>query len=107
MSGRTLVCVPELKEEVVYYDVCEDQEELQSMVHTGPQHGDSAAVHQHRRHLHSLEAKRGAICARRAYLRSKKVWARTNLKTVSCKLAFLANTKLGLRYYWLTRFFWA
>ncbi|XP_041838159.1 WASP homolog-associated protein with actin, membranes and microtubules [Melanotaenia boesemani] len=60
----------ELKEEVVYYDVCEDPEELQSMVHTGIQ--QSPLVTQLRRRLQSLETKRGNICARRAYLRNKK-----------------------------------
>lgn len=67
------ICVLELKEEVVYYDVCEDPEELQSMVHTGIQQGDSPAVGQLKRHLQTLETKRGNICARRAYLRNKKV----------------------------------
>lgn len=69
------ICVVELKEEVVYYDVCEDPEELQSMVHTGIQQADSAAVSQLKRRLQALETKRGSICARRAYLRNKKVWA--------------------------------
>ncbi|KAM7405902.1 hypothetical protein PAMP_000316 [Pampus punctatissimus] len=64
--------IKELKEEVVYYDVCEDPEELQSMVHTGIQQADSSAVSQLRRHLQTLETKRGNICARRAYLRNKK-----------------------------------
>lgn len=69
------VCVVELKEEVVYYDVCEDPEELQSMVHPGIQHADSPAVSQLKRRLQTLETKRGSICARRAYLRNKKVGA--------------------------------
>lgn len=67
------VCVSELKDEVVYYDVCEDPEELQSMVHTGTQQAEPPAVRQLRRRLHTLEAKRGNICARRAYIRNKKV----------------------------------
>ncbi|KAK2853811.1 hypothetical protein Q5P01_006472 [Channa striata] len=62
----------EMKEEVVYYDVCEDPEELQSMVHTGTQQTESSAVSQLKRSLQTLEAKRGNICARRAYLRNKK-----------------------------------
>ncbi|XP_068597961.1 WASP homolog-associated protein with actin, membranes and microtubules [Brachionichthys hirsutus] len=64
--------IKELKEEVVYYDVCEDLEELQSMVHTGTQQADSPAVRQLKRRLQTLEAKRGTICAQRAYLRNKK-----------------------------------
>ncbi|KAG7483018.1 WASP-like-associated protein with actin, membranes and microtubules [Solea senegalensis] len=64
--------IKELKEEVVYYDVCEDEEELQSMVHTSVQHADSPAVSHLKRRLRNLEAKRGNICARRAYLRNKK-----------------------------------
>lgn len=64
-------CVSELKEEVVYYDVCEDAEELQSLAHAGPH--QSAAVRQLQRRLQTLETKRGSICARRAYLRNKKV----------------------------------
>lgn len=67
------LCFLELKEEVVYYDVCEDPEELQSMVHTGIQQADSPAVSQLKRRLQTLETKRGNICARRAYLRNKKV----------------------------------
>lgn len=62
-------------EEVVYYDVCEDPEELQSMVHTGVQPTTSSAISQLKRRLHTLESKRGNICARRAYLRNKKVQA--------------------------------
>ncbi|XP_054588324.2 WASP homolog-associated protein with actin, membranes and microtubules isoform X1 [Nothobranchius furzeri] len=64
--------VKELKEEVVYYDVCEDQEELQSMIHTDLQQADSPIISQLRRRLQSLESKRGSICSRRAYLRNKK-----------------------------------
>ncbi|XP_044059798.1 WASP homolog-associated protein with actin, membranes and microtubules [Siniperca chuatsi] len=64
--------IKELKEEVVYYDVCEDPEELQSMVHTCIQQADSPAVSQLKRRLQTLETKRGNICARRAYLRNKK-----------------------------------
>lgn len=59
----------------MYYDVCEDPEELQSMVHTAIQQAESPAFSQLRRRLQILETKRGSICARRAYLRNKKVWA--------------------------------
>ncbi|XP_077374761.1 WASP homolog-associated protein with actin, membranes and microtubules [Festucalex cinctus] len=64
--------IRELQEEVVYYDVCEDPEELHSMVHAGPQHAEPAAIRQLKRRLQNLETKRGVICARRAYLRNKK-----------------------------------
>lgn len=59
----------------MYYDVCEDPEELQSMVHTGIHQPDPPAVSQLKRRLQTLETKRGNICARRAYLRNKKVCA--------------------------------
>ncbi|XP_068455577.1 WASP homolog-associated protein with actin, membranes and microtubules [Clinocottus analis] len=62
--------IRELKEEVVYYDVCEDPEELQSL--SGVQQADPPAVSQLKRRLQTLETKRGTICARRAYLRNKK-----------------------------------
>ncbi|XP_061890342.1 WASP homolog-associated protein with actin, membranes and microtubules isoform X2 [Entelurus aequoreus] len=61
--------IRELKEEVVYYDVCEDPEELQSMI---PQQTEPPAVAQLRRRVQTLETKRGHTCARRAYLRNKK-----------------------------------
>ncbi|CAB1442476.1 unnamed protein product, partial [Pleuronectes platessa] len=64
--------IKELKEEVVYYDVCEDPEELQSLVHTGIHQSDPPAATPLKRRLQTLEAKRGHICARRAYLRNKK-----------------------------------
>ncbi|KAL6112839.1 whamm [Pungitius sinensis] len=64
--------IKELKDEVVYYDVCEDAEELQSLVHTGIQQADPPAVGHLKRSLQALETKRGRICARRAYLRNKK-----------------------------------
>lgn len=57
----------------MYYDVCEDAEELQSLVHTGVQQADPPAVSHLKRSLQALETKRGRICARRAYLRNKKV----------------------------------
>lgn len=71
-KNNSCVCVLELKEEVVYYDVCEDAEELQSIIDPGQQ-ADSPAVRQLKRRLQNLETKRGNICARRAYLRNKKV----------------------------------
>uniref|UniRef100_A0A8C9RW20 WASP homolog associated with actin, golgi membranes and microtubules n=1 Tax=Scleropages formosus TaxID=113540 RepID=A0A8C9RW20_SCLFO len=64
----------ELKEEVVYYDTCEDPEELQSIMEVGPLRDPSTpAVRTLNRQLQQLETKRGAICSRRAYLRNKKV----------------------------------
>ncbi|KAM3877408.1 LOW QUALITY PROTEIN: WASP homolog-associated protein with actin, membranes and microtubules [Diretmus argenteus] len=64
--------IKELKEEVVYYDVCEDVEELQSLVQTGVHQTNSPTVSQLSRRLQRLETKRGNICARRAYIRNKK-----------------------------------
>uniref|UniRef100_A0A3Q2QCW9 WASP homolog associated with actin, golgi membranes and microtubules n=1 Tax=Fundulus heteroclitus TaxID=8078 RepID=A0A3Q2QCW9_FUNHE len=64
--------IKELKEEVVYYDVCEDPEELHSMVHTAFQQAEPPLIRQLKRRLQTLETKRGNICARRAYLRNKK-----------------------------------
>lgn len=69
----------ELKEEVVYYDVCEDAEELRSIMDPGQQ-ADSPAVRQLKRRLQNLEVKRGNICARRAYLRNKKVRGGVHLR---------------------------
>uniref|UniRef100_A0A3Q2ZB92 WASP homolog associated with actin, golgi membranes and microtubules n=1 Tax=Hippocampus comes TaxID=109280 RepID=A0A3Q2ZB92_HIPCM len=71
--------IKELKEEVVYYDVCEDPEELHSMVDTGLHHTEPPAIRQLKKRLQNLETKRGNICARRAYLRNKKV-PRVNIK---------------------------
>ncbi|KAL4613299.1 WASP homolog-associated protein with actin, membranes and microtubules [Arapaima gigas] len=63
----------ELKEEVVYYDTCEDPEELQSVVEVGPLRDPSTpAMKTINRRLQQLETKRGAICSKRAYLRNKK-----------------------------------
>ncbi|XP_045061659.1 WASP homolog-associated protein with actin, membranes and microtubules [Coregonus clupeaformis] len=65
--------IKELKEEVVYYDVCEDPEELQSLSQTAaPLDPAHSPVNHLGRRLQQLEAKRGNICARRAYLRNKK-----------------------------------
>uniref|UniRef100_UPI001EAF5CE1 WASP homolog-associated protein with actin, membranes and microtubules n=1 Tax=Oncorhynchus gorbuscha TaxID=8017 RepID=UPI001EAF5CE1 len=65
--------IKELKEEVVYYDVCEDPEELKSLSQTAaPLDPTHSPVNHLGRRLQQLEAKRGNICARRAYLRNKK-----------------------------------
>lgn len=83
-KNNSCICVSELKDEVVYYDVCEDAEELQSIMDPGQQ-ADSPAVRQLKRRLQNLEMKRGNICARRAYLRNKKVRARApSLANDSC-----------------------
>uniref|UniRef100_A0A8C2X7D4 WASP homolog associated with actin, golgi membranes and microtubules n=1 Tax=Cyclopterus lumpus TaxID=8103 RepID=A0A8C2X7D4_CYCLU len=85
--------IKELKEEVVYYDVCEDLEELQSMLHTGAKQTDPPAVSQLKRRLQTLETKRGNICARRAYLRNKKVCGRS--EKVPCPSQPLSIISLG------------
>ncbi|KAF3832852.1 hypothetical protein F7725_026517 [Dissostichus mawsoni] len=64
--------IKELKDEVVYYDVCEDTEELHSLFHPGVQQKDPPALTQLKRRLQTLETKRSGICSRRAYLRNKK-----------------------------------
>ncbi|KAK5935530.1 hypothetical protein CgunFtcFv8_020885 [Champsocephalus gunnari] len=64
--------IKELKDEVVYYDVCEDTEELHSLFHPGVQQKDPPALTQLKQRLQTLETKRGGICSRRAYLRNKK-----------------------------------
>lgn len=69
------MCSAELKEEVVYYDTCEDPVELQSLTDQAGSQRDagSPTLGKLNRRLQQLETKRGAICARRAYLRNKKV----------------------------------
>ncbi|KAG5849023.1 hypothetical protein ANANG_G00105650 [Anguilla anguilla] len=66
--------IKELKEEVVYYDTCEDPEELQSLAVMGGSQRDTSrpTLSKLNRRLQQLETKRGSICARRAYLRNKK-----------------------------------
>ncbi|XP_071256664.1 WASP homolog-associated protein with actin, membranes and microtubules isoform X2 [Salvelinus alpinus] len=65
--------IKELKEEVVYYDVCEDPEEFHSLSQTAaPLDPAHSPVNHLGRRLQQLEAKRGNISARRAYLRNKK-----------------------------------
>ncbi|KAG5270616.1 hypothetical protein AALO_G00194670 [Alosa alosa] len=69
---RQMKGTKELKEEVVYYDTCEDLEELHSIIQTSSEHEPSHPARNLSRRLQQLESKRGAICARRAYLRNKK-----------------------------------
>ncbi|KAK2894341.1 hypothetical protein QQF64_012846 [Cirrhinus molitorella] len=59
--------IKELQEQVVYYDTCEDPEELQDV------QVDVSPAHSHlKQHLKQLESKRGAISSRRAYLRNQR-----------------------------------
>ncbi|XP_042599564.1 WASP homolog-associated protein with actin, membranes and microtubules [Cyprinus carpio] len=59
--------IRELQEQVVYYDTCEDPEELQDV------QVDISPTHSHlQQHLKQLESKRGAISSRRAYLRNQR-----------------------------------
>uniref|UniRef100_A0A672SB67 WASP homolog associated with actin, golgi membranes and microtubules n=1 Tax=Sinocyclocheilus grahami TaxID=75366 RepID=A0A672SB67_SINGR len=64
--------IRELQEQVVYYDTCEDPEELQDV------QVDVSPAHSHlQQHLKQLESKRGAISSRRAYLRNQRVHTHT------------------------------
>lgn len=63
----------ELQENVEYYDAYEDPEELHSIIQTSSQHDATRPVRNLSKRLQQLETKRGAICARRSYLRNKKV----------------------------------
>ncbi|KAK7152384.1 hypothetical protein R3I94_008648 [Phoxinus phoxinus] len=59
--------ITELKEQVVYYDTCQDPEELQEV------QADVSPAHSHlQQQLKHLESKRGAISSRRAYLRNQR-----------------------------------
>lgn len=59
--------IRELQEQVVYYDTCEDPEELQEV------QVDVSPAHSHlQQQLKQLESKRGAISSRRAYLRNQR-----------------------------------
>ncbi|XP_030433107.1 WASP homolog-associated protein with actin, membranes and microtubules [Gopherus evgoodei] len=65
--------IKEKQDEVVYYDTCENPEELQVIEQTVGQHcACSSEITTLRLKTQRLEAKRGTICARRAYLRNKK-----------------------------------
>ncbi|MBN3285672.1 WHAMM protein, partial [Polyodon spathula] len=65
--------IKEMKEEVVYYDTCENLDELLTAEQTGGLRDTTSSEMKtlHRR-LQQLEAQRGGICSRRAYLRNKK-----------------------------------
>uniref|UniRef100_A0A8C5TXD9 WASP homolog associated with actin, golgi membranes and microtubules n=1 Tax=Malurus cyaneus samueli TaxID=2593467 RepID=A0A8C5TXD9_9PASS len=65
--------IKEQQDEVVYYDTCENPEELQVIEQTMGQHyADLSAMTLLRQKSKQLETKRGTVCARRAYLRNKK-----------------------------------
>ncbi|XP_054858892.1 WASP homolog-associated protein with actin, membranes and microtubules isoform X2 [Eublepharis macularius] len=63
----------EIQNEVIYYDTCENPDELQASEEALEQtHTPSSEMAQLRRKAQQLETKRGIICSRRAYLRNKK-----------------------------------
>ncbi|XP_078283308.1 WASP homolog-associated protein with actin, membranes and microtubules [Rhinoraja longicauda] len=63
----------EKEEEVVYYDACEDPEQLQANEGMGLVHDSrSVDIKMLLHKVHQLENKRGAICSRRSYLRNKR-----------------------------------
>ncbi|XP_042732078.1 WASP homolog-associated protein with actin, membranes and microtubules [Lagopus leucura] len=65
--------IKEKQDEVVYYDTCENPEELkvieQTMEHRYAHLSEMTVLRQKTK---QLETKRGTVCARRAYLRNKK-----------------------------------
>ncbi|XP_064373380.1 WASP homolog-associated protein with actin, membranes and microtubules isoform X1 [Dromaius novaehollandiae] len=65
--------IKEKQDEVVYYDTCENPEELKVIEQTMGQHyANSSEMTKLKRKTKQLETKRGTVCARRAYLRNKK-----------------------------------
>ncbi|NXF92712.1 WHAMM protein, partial [Eubucco bourcierii] len=65
--------IKEKQDEVVYYDTCENPEELKVMEQTMGQHyANLSEMTMLRQKTKQLETKRGTVCARRAYLRNKK-----------------------------------
>ncbi|NXN12759.1 WHAMM protein, partial [Indicator maculatus] len=65
--------IREKQDEVVYYDTCENPEELKVMEQTMGQHyANLSEMTMLRQKTKQLETKRGTVCARRAYLRNKK-----------------------------------
>lgn len=64
----------EKQDEVVYYDTCENPEELKVIEQTmGQDYANLSEMTMLRQKTKQLETKRGTVCARRAYLRNKKV----------------------------------
>ncbi|XP_053768524.1 WASP homolog-associated protein with actin, membranes and microtubules [Desmodus rotundus] len=71
--------IKDKQDEVVYYDPCESPEELKAIDQIlGLQGGENAETRGLRRQCRQLERKRGRICARRAYLRSRKDQCKEN-----------------------------
>ncbi|XP_004708259.2 WASP homolog-associated protein with actin, membranes and microtubules [Echinops telfairi] len=70
--------IKEKQEEVVYYDTCESPEELGIVEVVGPQAEKNVEEKALRRQAQQLEARRGRICARRAYLRNRKDQCKEN-----------------------------
>ncbi|NWU08714.1 WHAMM protein, partial [Cephalopterus ornatus] len=65
--------IKEKQDEVVYYDTCENPEELKVIEQTMGQHyANMSEMTMLRQKTKQLETKRGTVCARRAYLRNKK-----------------------------------
>ncbi|KFV13438.1 WASP homolog-associated protein with actin, membranes and microtubules, partial [Pterocles gutturalis] len=65
--------IKEKQDEVVYYDTCENPEELKVIDQTMGQHyANLSEMRMLRQKTKQLETKRGTVCARRAYLRNKK-----------------------------------
>ncbi|NXT17933.1 WHAMM protein, partial [Syrrhaptes paradoxus] len=65
--------IKEKQDEVVYYDTCENPEELKVIDQTMGQHyANLSEMTMLRQKTKQLETKRGTVCARRAYLRNKK-----------------------------------
>ncbi|XP_039768128.1 WASP homolog-associated protein with actin, membranes and microtubules [Ornithorhynchus anatinus] len=63
----------EKQDEVVYYDTCENPEELKGLDQTvDQQNSQNPEWKKLNLQLRQLESKRGIICSRRAYLRNKK-----------------------------------
>ncbi|XP_069654451.1 WASP homolog-associated protein with actin, membranes and microtubules isoform X2 [Haliaeetus albicilla] len=65
--------IKEKQDEVVYYDTCENPEELKVIEQTmGQDYANLSEMTMLRQKTKQLETKRGTVCARRAYLRNKK-----------------------------------
>ncbi|XP_064932543.1 WASP homolog-associated protein with actin, membranes and microtubules isoform X2 [Columba livia] len=65
--------IKEKQDEVVYYDTCENPEELKVIEQTMGQHyANLSEMTMLRQKTKQLETKRGTVCARRANLRNKK-----------------------------------
>uniref|UniRef100_A0A8C6R4E0 WAS protein homolog associated with actin, golgi membranes and microtubules n=1 Tax=Nannospalax galili TaxID=1026970 RepID=A0A8C6R4E0_NANGA len=86
--------IKEKQDEVVYYDPCESPEELAVMAHGVELHsGENREVRALNRQRQQLEAQRGRICARRAYLRNRKDHCKENHRLR------LKQAKESIRYF--------